>query len=85
MDMMAMELTLPKATYQTLAQVAEKEHKTVVELAVEAIETYLDRLAKIDPLLGLFADDPELIDSVVEDAMRSRTVTSLRLSEAIGG
>ncbi|GBC95617.1 hypothetical protein HRbin16_01409 [bacterium HR16] len=30
-------------------------------------------------LIGLFADDPELVDAVVEQAMRSREIVPLRV------
>lgn len=30
-------------------------------------------------LIGLFADDPDLVDTVVEQAMRSRELTPLRV------
>ena len=74
----AIELVLPHRTYLALKQAAEQEKKSETELAVEAIQAYLDRLARIDPLLGLFADDPALIDSIAADALRDRESTPLR-------
>lgn len=84
MDTMLRELVLPEDTYQALAEAAKKEHKTAGELAVEAIESYLSRLKSIDPLLGLFADEEDLIDAVAEDAAQSRN-RPLRLIEVVSG
>ncbi len=33
-----------------------------------------------DPILGIFADEPELVDAVVESAMKDRETRPLRLS-----
>lgn len=71
-DTTAIELVLPKSIYLALAQAAERKKKTEAELAVEAIQAYLEQFAQIDPLLGLFADEPELIDSIARDTMQSR-------------
>ena len=32
-----------------------------------------------DPILGMFSDEPELMDQIIEDAMHSREVNPLRL------
>ena len=78
--MVDIEIALPESTYAALKQAAEKNHKSESELAIEAIQTYLDSLEPIDPLLGLFANEAELIDAVTEDALRNRQVTPLRLT-----
>lgn len=75
------ELSLPPETYGALEQAAQRAHKTATELAVAAIEAYLKQLATIDPLLGLFADEPELIQQVIEDVLNARVNTPLRLTE----
>ena len=85
MSATVIQLTLPETTYLSLTRAAEQENKTAVELAVEVIETYFNRLKDIDPLLGLFADEPELIDQMVEDVMLTRSSTPLRLPEVAGG
>jgi uncharacterized protein (DUF433 family) len=38
----------------------------------------IDELRAKNPLLGLFADEPELVDEVVESAMRDRETRPLR-------
>ncbi len=74
----AIQLDLPENTYSALKRAAEKNHKTEAELALEAIEAYLKTLAGIDPLLGLFADKIELVDSIGEEIMRVRESVPLR-------
>jgi uncharacterized protein (DUF433 family) len=39
----------------------------------------IEELRAKDPLLGLFADEPDLVDEVVESAMRDRETRPLRL------
>jgi hypothetical protein len=38
-------------------------------------------IQKNDPLLGLFANDAELIDQITESAMQARETTSLRYQD----
>jgi hypothetical protein len=58
------------------------------EEAVRAVESVVSLLrrgpesgakAPADELLGLFRDEPELLDEIVEDAMRVREKQPLRL------
>lgn len=57
--------------------------------SVEATENLLEKLnemkmksesVKLDKLLGLFADEAELIDNVTESAMKARENDPLRVS-----
>ncbi len=73
-DVQAINLLLPRRVYQALELAARQTHKTETELVIEAVESYLKRAAKIDPLLGLFADEVELIDHVTAEAMRDREI-----------
>jgi hypothetical protein len=84
-DTMVIELALPNSTYLELKQAAQQKHTTEAELAVEAVRAYLTQWTKIDPLLGLYADEPELADSIMQDAMQSRENTPLQLAEVTGG
>ena len=58
--------------FLALERAAKREHKTKWELAAEAILVYLERLGMNKPIIGLFADQPELIDTVTELAMQLR-------------
>ena len=56
---------------------------TTVEALVQTLIAQLDtsEIAP-DPLLGLFADEPELLDLVVQEAMHARETQPLRLADA---
>ena len=82
--MIDLELKLPESTYAALQQAATQTHRSEAEVALTAIQTYLNQLADIDPLLGLFADDVLLIDQVEADAMQTRERATLRLHETNG-
>ncbi len=68
------KLSLPTDTFQALQRAALREQKTESELALEAIRSYLKSRDIIDPLIGLFADEPKLMDEITEAAMRSRVL-----------
>ncbi len=74
------ELVLPERTYIALKQAAEEKHKSEAEVAVEAIQAYLEPAPAKDGLLGLFSDEPELIDRITEEAMQNRENTPLRIT-----
>ena len=84
-DTIVLEVVLPNSTFSSLKQAAEQRKKTEAELAVEAIRAYLGQSATTSTLLGLFADEPELVDSITQDAMQSRENTPLRQTEVTGG
>ena len=83
-DTKTLELVLPASTYLALKQAAEQKKKTEVELILEAIQKYLVQLTQIEPLLGLFANEPELMDEVAADAMRGREGTPIGESKGLG-
>lgn len=76
----AIKLVLPRRVIQALELAAQRRHKTESEIVVEAVQSYLERAATIDPLFGLFADEPELIDHVTDEAMRQREMMRLRMT-----
>ena len=67
--MQTIELQLDEETLERARRLAEARHDTLESLIVEVIE----RLALVDmesdPILGMFADEPEILDQVVESAM----------------
>jgi len=82
------QVSLPKTTYQALKRVAKKAHKSESDILLDALRAYLDQLAKVDPFLGMFAEDTDMIDEdtdmideVVTYAMRTRESTPLRIHE----
>lgn len=54
-----------------------------VEAFVQSLIAQLDKREAIhDPLLGLFADEPALLDAIVEQAMHDRETQPLRQTDA---
>jgi hypothetical protein len=82
--MVALKLNLPEKVYAALREAATQSQKSETELAMDAIRAYLDQFTQVDPLLGLFADEPTLIDRVEEDAMQTRERAVMRLADENG-
>lgn len=77
----SLRVSLPKRAYQALKRVAKKKQKSESDILLDALRAYLDQLAKIDPLLGMFADDTDLVDNALTYAMQTRESTPLRIHE----
>ncbi len=75
------QFSLPKTTYRALQRAAKKTHKSESDIMLDALRAYLDQLAKVDPFLGMFANDADMMDEVVTYAMRTRESTPLRIHE----
>ena len=74
-------VSLPKRAYQALKRVAKKKQKSESDILLDALRAYLEQLAKVDPFLGMFADDTELMDEVLTYEMQTRASTPLRIHE----
>ncbi len=66
------ELKLPARIYSALREAAAKTRKSEEEVALDAIQAYLAQIDDVDPLMGLFADEPDLIEQIVASAMNDR-------------
>ncbi len=77
----SLHISLPKTAYRALQRVAKKKQKTESDILLDALRAYLDHLAKVDPFLGMFAEDTDMVDEVVTYAMRTRESTPLRIHE----
>jgi hypothetical protein len=76
--MKVVELHLDEETYQRAHDLATFRHLTLEELFAVALER-LEMLTESQALLiGMFSEEPELLDLVVEDAMQSRESHRLR-------
>jgi len=76
-----METIKIKLDEQTLAralQLAKSYHYTLDELLKEIIENIESFESKKSTIMGMFSDEPELIDQIVESAMTAREKHSLR-------
>jgi len=80
-DNISLQISLPKTTYQALKRVAKKAHRSESDIMIDALRAYLNRLAKVDPFLGMFADETDLMDEVVAYVMQTRESTPLRIHE----
>jgi hypothetical protein len=79
------ELKLPERIYSALREAAAKTRKSEEEVALDAIQAYLAQIDDIDPLMGLFADELDLIEQIVAGAMASREQTPWRITESGNG
>ncbi|MDM8527070.1 hypothetical protein QUF58_02555 [Anaerolineales bacterium HSG24] len=77
--MQTLELPIDITLLQKARQAAIARQATLETLMVELIE----RLAQqTDPIIGLFADEADLIDTILEDVMQTRQNAVLRTSHA---
>ena len=77
----AVEIQLPEELERYVDdQVKAGRFSTKDQVVREALERFQQTtLPARDPLLGLFSDEPELMDEIVESAMRDRETRPLRL------
>lgn len=81
MSDITLELTLPENIYLTLKSIAEQSDRAPADVVLSAIQSYLDQVGASDPIIGLFGNEPEVVDQVIADIMDSRQNTPLRLNE----
>ena len=72
------EIFLDTPTRERAQRLARARGYTLEELLKQIIEQLDTGAATPDPVLGVFADDPALIDRVTDDAMCSREAHVLR-------
>ena len=70
--METIELQLDKQTLDRARWLAELRHATLSELIVEAINKLAEAEPPKDRILGMFADEPEVIDEILEEIMSDR-------------
>ena len=63
--MAKIEIELDEQTLERAKLLAESRKCTLPELIAEVIKL-------LDPWMGLFADEPELVDEILEEALRNR-------------
>lgn len=73
-----LELQLDEQTLARALQLAASRHCTLKDLIKQIIEQLGADEAANDPILGMFADEPELMDQVMESAMTARELHPLR-------
>ena len=69
-----MDLKLDENTLARARELAETRHCSLSQLIKDFIEQGTKPGTPADTVLGMFADDPELLDEVVDSAMSARGV-----------
>jgi predicted transcriptional regulator len=67
------EIELDKQTLERVQQLAESRQCTLSELITEVVKLLANIKVTKDPWMGLLADEPELVDEILEEAMRNRS------------
>ena len=76
--METIEIKLDEQTLSNALRLAESRHCTLEELIKEIIENIESFESKKSTIMGMFSDEPELIDQIVESVMTAREKHSLR-------
>jgi hypothetical protein len=71
------ELYLDAPTLERTRRLAHDRGATIEQLLIQLIEQ-LDAADRSDAVLGSFSDEPDVLDHVIEDAMRARETQVLR-------
>ncbi|MBN4003476.1 hypothetical protein [Nostoc sp. LPT] len=71
------ELELDRLTFERAKTLAIVNKSTLSELISQVIERLAKVQEKNDPLMGLYADVPEIVDEIVAEAMEKRGYTVL--------
>ena len=75
--MQKIELQLDDKTLEKARWLAKSHHRDLSELIAYAIDKLAVTEAANYPLLGLFADDPESVDQMLEEVMKDRAAHPL--------
>lgn len=76
--METIELQLDFQTLERARQVAASQQCTLEELLTSLIEQLGTDQSEPDSLVGMFADEPHLMDEIATSAMQSREASPLR-------
>ncbi len=72
------ELELDERTLARARELAQTRHCSLDQLIKDFIEQGTKPAASTDTVLGMFADEPEVLDEVVDSAMHARERDPLR-------
>jgi hypothetical protein len=76
--MKTIEIQLDNQTIEHALQIAENRNSSLEDLIKEIVEQIGNFECKKDAFLGMFADEPELMDQVMESIMTARESQVLR-------
>lgn len=77
--MTTIKLQLDDKTLEQVKLIAERRRATVETFIQDLIQRLVDIEAEDDPLLGMFAQEPDLMDAVITSALQARETDPLRL------
>ncbi|MFP3896618.1 MAG: hypothetical protein ACLFV5_07275 [Anaerolineales bacterium] len=69
---MTIEIELNERALARLKKMAEEKDVSIKKALQDIIEHVLEAQVPDDPILGMFAQEPELMDDAVADAMKAR-------------
>ena len=68
-------IELDEKTLVRAGELAETRHYSLSELVKDFIEQGTRPAARVDTVLGMFADEPELVNEAIDEAMRVREIS----------
>jgi hypothetical protein len=77
--MTIVELYLDDQTFERIKHIAAHRHGTVETLIQDLVQRLVAIETTADPLLGMFAQEPDLMDAVIAAALDARETDPLRL------
>jgi hypothetical protein len=78
--MTIVELHLDDQTFERIKHLAARRHGTVETLIQDLVQRLVAIETTADPLLGMFAQEPDLMDAVTAAAMSARETDPLSLT-----
>ena len=78
--MTSIKLQLDDKTLELVKHIAARRRATVETLIQDLVQRLVAAEATDDPVLGMFAQEPDLMDAVTTSAMQAREANPLRLS-----
>jgi hypothetical protein len=78
--MKRIELELDEQTLERARRLAHSRRCTVEQLLKEMFEHLRVAETTTDPFLGMFAQEPQIVDELIESAMTAREAHPLKLS-----
>jgi hypothetical protein len=78
--MTVVKLQLDNKTFERVKHIATRRRVTVETLVQDLVQRLVSAETTDDPLLGMFAQEPDLMDAVTAFAMQARETNFLRLS-----
>jgi hypothetical protein len=77
--MTLVKLQLDDQTFERVKYIAARRRATVETLIQDLVQRLVTVEATADPLLGMFSQEPDLMDAVTAAAMSAREADPLRL------